>query len=106
MNWIPLEKELPESGTRVIFSWINCQGFRRTSIGYYAGTRILDASDWWNGDVDYELLDYSEEEDKEYVPEGWYEEGAEGEYCYPQSGVTHWMPLPPKPEDEQNETQG
>ena len=97
MSWIPIEKEQPESGTRVIFSSVNCQGFRRTSIGYYAAEHTLLAEDHWTSDVDFEFLDYSLEEDTYYVPEGWYEEGAEGEYCYSQSGVTHWMPLPEKP---------
>jgi len=106
MSWISTKYKLPESGQRVIFSWTNCQGNKRTSIGYYAAEHTLLAEDHWDADVDLELLDYSEKEDKYYVPEGWYEEGAEGEYCYSQSGITHWTPLLKKPEEENDETQG
>jgi len=111
MNWIPIEKELPESGKRVIFSWINRQGFRRTSLGYYAEYLALFAEDTWDNclELDGDAFDYKESDkhfQEPYIPKGWYEEGAEGEYCYQQNGVTHWRPLLKNPEEEQSETEG
>jgi hypothetical protein len=105
MEWIPTTQAFPKSGDRVLFSMINSQGRRRTSIGYYSGKLSLRAEEQWEGfnDLDADYFDYSPDDtdcQEPYIPEGWFEEGAEGEYCYSQSGVTHWMPLPKSPEEE------
>jgi hypothetical protein len=105
MNWISVEKELPEDGKRVIFSWLNESHYRGTSIGYYASFLGLRAEDQWDGfgELDADYFDYKDTDtdfEDPYLPEGWYEEGAEGEYCYPQSNVTHWMNLPLSPRQE------
>lgn len=44
---------------------------------------------------DSEGMDYCEEKDIYFIPEGWWEESEEGEECYPISiTLTHYMPLP------------
>ncbi|MGE3550716.1 MAG: DUF551 domain-containing protein [Geobacter sp.] len=94
-TWQPvIAGNLPESGKRVIFSWLNDCLKRRTSIGFYAAAKTIDASDY-EEPSEYE---YDEEKDQYTLQEGWYEEGAEAEYFYPVLGVTHWMPLPAPPE--------
>ena len=94
--WINVRDRLPASGVRVIFSWLNDYHppKRRTSTGFYASRFSIDASDF----PEHEDYEYSEEKDQFFVDVGWYEEGAQGEYFYPQVGVTHWMPLPRPPE--------
>lgn len=92
-KWISIKEGLPESRARVIFTWQNSQIKRRTSIGFYAAHKSIDA------DI-YEEIDdawYDEETDRYWLPEGWYEEAAEGEYFYSISNVTHWQPLPEPP---------
>lgn len=94
-TWQPVVAgDLPESGKRVIFSWLNDCLKRRTSIGFYAAPKTIDASGY-EEPAEYE---YYEEKDQYTLQEGWYEEGAEAEYFYPVLAVTHWMPLPTPPE--------
>ena len=107
MKWIPVAEDTPWSGERVIFSWVNSFGHRRTSMGYYSGKLALLVDDWWdnfsnlNWDDDYfEFHPDDPDHENPYLPVGWWEEGAEGEYCYSQSGVTHWMKLPDLPEEK------
>ena len=82
--------KLPESGKRVVFGWVNSHGFRRTSIGFYAAPKSINADDYEEPDA----YKYDEEKDCYWLQEGWYEEGAEGEYFYQQNNVTHWDELP------------
>ena len=100
--WTALSGELPPSGKRVLFSWLNSQGKRRTSIGFYAAYRDIIVSDDEENpeDEDCELWG-----DAVVLREGWYEEGAEeaeyeAGYCFRQKTPTHWMSLPPPPEKE------
>jgi hypothetical protein len=101
IEWRRVDK-LPPPGERVLFSWLNCHGYRHTSIGYYAAEFALLAEEVWDNaaELDSDYFKYKpDDEDQQhpYIPKGWYEEGAEAEYCFPQSGVTHWMPLPRSP---------
>lgn len=94
MSWQPVTNQtLPDTGQRVIFSWLNDCLKRRTSIGFYAVAKTIDASNY-EEPAEYE---YDEDKDQYTLQEGWYEEGAEAEYFYPVLGVTHWMPLPLPP---------
>ena len=104
MDWIPVTKELPGSGTRVIFSWHSQYRSRRTSIGYYAGYLALDAESQWDGfgELDADYFDYADDDPDQqtpFIPMGWFEEGADSEYCCQQTDVTHWMPIPFPPEE-------
>jgi hypothetical protein len=93
-NWVNVGDNLPESGKRVIFHWTNELGNSRTSIGFYAAPKEISADDY----EEPQEYEYDEEKDCYWLSSGWYEEGAEGEYFYPQHKVTHWMPLPESPE--------
>lgn len=84
--------DLPESGKRVIFGW-DGYGKRRTSIGFYAAPKSINADDF----DEPESYEYDEEKDCYWLQEGWYEDGAEGEYFYPVHNVTHWTELPEWP---------
>lgn len=87
---ISIEESLPESGKRVIFRWINDSGKSRTSIGFYAAPQSINADDY----EEPQAYEYDGINDCYWLQEGWYEEGAEAEYFYRQSGVTHWCDLP------------
>ena len=82
--------KMPESGKRVIFGWINSLGKRRTSIGFYAAHKSINADDY----EEPTLYEYDEEKDGYWLQSGWYEEGADGEYFFPIENVTHWMDIP------------
>lgn len=87
---------MPRSGNRVIFCWLNEQERRRTSMGFYANSRDIEAD--WDAVEDYDGLD---EDDRGVVwlTEGWYEAPAEGGPIHQIDGVTHWMPRPMCPEE-------
>jgi hypothetical protein len=86
-----VKDKMPESGKRVIFGWVNSLGKRRTSIGFYAAPKSIDADDY----DEPTLYEYDEEKDGYWLHEGWYEEGAEYEYFYPiDKVVTHWTDIP------------
>jgi len=96
MKWINIKDELPKSGRRVCLYWKNENGLNRNSMGFYAKKHDVDANHWEDAD---ECADYIEESDNYYCPEGFHEEMYEFEYLMPLGKVTHWMPLPPPPED-------
>jgi hypothetical protein len=97
-RWIGVDEQMPPNGRRVMFSWLNTSGKRRTSIGRYAAARSIEEYD---EDNDGATNDYDEEMDKYYAHEGWHEMPVESEHYYAVSGtVTHWKALPPPPEDE------
>lgn len=97
MSWIRCEDEMPKSGRRVLFTWVNALGNRRISIGYHA-ERMSEEAHWH--EVNYEGCDYDEDADTYYIPTGWYEIGWEAEVCGDvRDRVTHWMPQPEPPEE-------
>ena len=103
-EWIDVNHEKPKSGKRVIFTWKNPHGKRRTGKGYYAGKFALQADNAWKDvyEMDDDFFEYRDDDvnfEVPYLPEGFYEELAEGEYCILQYRVTHWMELPIDPPD-------
>ena len=85
---------LPAPGKRVVIFWVNPQGKKRSSMGFYVPKHHMSAENW--DDVD--CADYCEEEDEYYCPEGWHEEMWEAEHFYPITGqVVGWQELPEFP---------
>lgn len=103
MKWIDARKQLPKPGVDVLI----CQNsifndYQMIMVGNYVPKHFEennDSEDWF---------DYDEKTDTYYLPEGWYENQWNwGEYARISigEGVTHWMPLPEKPNKEkQDET--
>ena len=82
---------MPPSGKRVIIFWLNGNGLKRTSMGFYAKKYTIDADNWEH----VERADYCEEKDQYFCPEGWHEEMWEAEYFYPIQGkVVGWQEVP------------
>lgn len=96
-EWIRVKEKLPETGRKVIATFVNNQGKRRTICGHYIERFTVESCG------EFECNDeYSEEMDNYFFCEGWYENIENwGEYssvhvC--EGDVTHWMPLPEPPE--------
>lgn len=90
-TWIKIEDQLPEGNTPVLA---------------FDGERVIRAC-WTpkftddNPNNEGDFYDYREEDDTYWVPEGWYELMIHWVDYYSvavQSNVTHWMPLPDKPD--------
>lgn len=94
MTWIPITEKYPE-GEEPVFVVVDFgKGRRRVLRAMWAPKNTVDGSmDDYDGD-----LDYSEEKDCYYWPEGWYEWNEFDEMRWHVGGtVTHWMPLPELP---------
>lgn len=97
MNWIDINIEKPKAGKRV---YVACEVpkygggvIQFQTMAEFIPYMTIDEegymADEFLGDGDY-----NEEEDKFYVPEGFYEWQSEPEINYKISAkVTHWMPL-------------
>lgn len=92
-RWIPCAEEMPRTGQRVIFFWVNVLGHSRRSVGHW-----VEAGTW---EVDEEWGEYDDEKGWSTAPEGWYETSWEGEeMARVTQPVTHWRALPAGPKEE------
>jgi len=99
MDWIDISKRQPQARQCVLACFTNKHGHTWRVIADYIPHRTILAEDYLCEDAfDCEWLDYDQENECEWTPEGFYEFTYEGEINHFLSNpVTHWMPLPPKP---------
>ena len=95
---VPLSERLPEPSTKVLAHYFNDLGKGRTICAIWVPAK--SRSD--EGDLDRDdFLEYDEEGDKYYWPEGWYEaiENWEelGWVKVDEGEVVYWQPLPKWP---------
>lgn len=101
-EWISVKERLPEHGVHVLaachIKWLGGGGKYYVCDAFYTGrfTDICNYSD----DID---MEYNEEDDEFYMPEGWWEviKNWDDYSCVAiQDFVTHWMALPEPPRME------
>ena len=99
-RWISVKERLPESGVHVLAS---C---RIKYVGGGGHSYVCDAfyserfKEQRSTEYDEIELDYDEETDEYYLPEGWWEVIKNwDDYAFVaiEDTVTHWMPLPEPP---------
>lgn len=99
-EWISVEKEKPKN-IPVLATYKNSLGKTRIIKAMWVPRFSHEGMNEFE-DLD---LDYSEEKDTYYWPEGWYEcldNWGDYSYILVYQGVpTHWQPLPSPPGDEQ-----
>lgn len=89
--WIPVAERMPDTGRRV---FVFCEnGWRIIARWYPAGT--FDASNWDDPPDQW----WDESGNMCRCPDdGWWESAHHSDNAYMVHNVTHWMPLPEKPE--------
>lgn len=104
-QWIPVAERLPKPETEVMIA-CNRNGYRFIATAIHEdGTLFTEDSNWnWNDIWGYGL--YDEEHDDYIIPEGWWESRCftpDDVYnCPVDCEVTHWMPMPELPKEENN----
>lgn len=104
MNWISVKERLPECEKEVLI-WCNRNDYRFVCPAIYEDGTVLTQDSTWNWyDIDC-YGTYSEDNDDYFVPQGWWENRQftpDDEYNNPvDCEVTHWMPLPEPPKEEE-----
>lgn len=102
-RWIPVTERLPESGVHVLAScrvkYVSGGGRSYVCDAFYSGHFKEQRSTEYD-DIE---LDYDEETDEYYLPEGWWEvirNWDEYGFVGIADTITHWMPLPEPPKEE------
>ena len=100
-SWIPVAQALPDTTKKVLAAYLNKLGNRRIVIANWVQARTQKSE---LGDEELSITEYDESSDEFFLKEGWYEcvENCE-EYSMwwiYEGEVTHWMPLPPSPSEE------
>lgn len=96
-NWISVFDKLPDAGKKVLATFKNRHGKRRTICGHHVPRWTIES-----GCDDDDVHDeYNEEKDAYYLCQGWYENienwGDFTSVHVCEGEVTHWMPLPDAP---------
>lgn len=91
-RWIPVTESLPEPGQLVLFT----TGVDVVLGLHYPKHYEEGDGDWFEGD-----LDWSDDKERSYFPEGWYEYHQWGDTgAWGMTPATHWIPLPIPPGKE------
>lgn len=94
-RWISVDERLPTSGLKVLATYINRAGKRRTICAEWVAAKTVESSD--SSDIGV----YDEESDMYFEPEGWYEQMDNWEeytsLVVNEGEIDYWMPLPTAP---------
>ena len=95
--WTSVKAAMPQSGVTVLAYYKNRNGFERRIRAKWTAAKTVEAN------AEYGWGEYDEAADAYWTPEGWYEcidnWDEYSSVMVSEGEVTHWMPLPPAPQD-------
>lgn len=98
-------KDGPPKNEQEVLIYCNRGGFKFVCPAIYEDGTMLTQNSRWNWNDIEEYGTYSEENDDYFVPKGWWENRQftpDDVYnCPVDCEVTHWMPLPKPPKEEE-----
>ena len=96
--WTPVSEALPDPSTKVLAFYRNDLGKGRIVVAQWVPANTVKDS------CDNDFSEYNEELDDCFWPEGWYEQIENWDefsaFRITEGTVTHWMPLPKGPLQE------
>lgn len=97
-QWVPVSERMPDADRKVLATYTNELGNRRTIVARWTPAKTVEAS----GDDDEPgCHEYDEATDTFYLIEGWWEVinnwGDYSQVFVNEGKVDHWMPLPAAP---------
>lgn len=104
-SWISCSERLPKVEAEVL-ALCNRDGFRFVCPAIYEDGKTSQENSVWNWNELWAYGSYDEDNDCYFIPEGWWENR-----CFNQDDVynnpidcpvTHWMPLPEPPKEDEN----
>ena len=105
-RWIPATERLPEPENEVMIV-CNRNGYKFIATAIYEDGTLLTEDSHWNWNDIWEYGRYDEEHDDCIIPEGWWESRCftpDDVYnCPVDCEVTHWMPMPELPKEENDD---
>ena len=104
-EWISVKDRMPEVETAVLIRalWRCGDTIDSTiAIAFYEDGTVLENNSRWRWEEIWEWGEYDEEKDGYRIPKGWWECCQYGEISNNDINdeVTHWMPIPEPPEEE------
>lgn len=102
-QWVPVSERLPDANRKVLATYTNELGNRRTIVARWTPAKTVEA----DTDDDEGVAEYDEATDTYYLREGWWEAinnwGDYSQVFVNEGKVDHWMPLPAAPEGQGKE---
>lgn len=103
-EWISVKDRLPETEKTVLVcaeaKSIMGKTFRVIAMAFYTNGKMSSEDSAYCWDLDNIEMKYDEDCDAHIIPEGWWESVQYAdEFAAISDVVTHWMPLPDRPEE-------